>query len=547
MATLRPYQQETIQAIMDWYVDHNEIDQIPILQLPTGAGKSIIIAALVELFFKKWPEQHPRTLVIVPSKELAEQNAGHLDRVLPKNVSLGYYSASVGEKNPDADVIVATIGSVAKKAHLLGDIKMVIIDECHRVNPDGAGQYRSLINNLRKYCDFRVIGLTATPFRGDGIWLTDGTDPLFTSIAHKVSIGKLIEEGYLAPLVLPDKVITQIDTSNVAIDTTGDYKIDELSRSVEQAIENVAAEAITLAAERRKWIAFTPTVGNAQSFARHLNNLGVTAQVVTGDTPKKEREALISQFKKGEIRCLVSVIALTTGFDVPDIDALLWLRPTTSKVLYIQGAGRGTRIAPGKNDCLWLDFSDTTARLGPIDALSGRPKIPPSETNRDAPFATCTECGFRVIPASLMYCPECDAQLREEEPKFADKVSLAAVLSQKIIREPVRHEVNRVSYSTHLKPGKRPSMRVDYWSGIRRVASEYICFEHGGYVTDMAVAWWLKRDDLLGNIPTTTQQAIEWSSCLKEPTVIFVDVNGDFPRIIQYEFESAKHSEASIV
>ena len=134
---LRYYQQRAIDCLYDWWMAHPGAHEAPLLVLPTGAGKSVVIAELTRLLFDTWPEAHPRTVVLVPSKELAEQNADKLARLMPSHISLGYYSASLGRKRADADVIVATIGSIYKDAHLLGNIKCVIIDEAHLVNPDG--------------------------------------------------------------------------------------------------------------------------------------------------------------------------------------------------------------------------------------------------------------------------------------------------------------------------------------------------------------------------------------------------------------------------
>jgi DNA repair protein RadD len=536
---LRPYQQATLDALYAWWVAHPGIDQAPILALPTGAGKSVVIAELTRLLFDTWPEEHPRTLVIVPSKELAEQNADKLMRLLPAHLRLGYYSASVGQKRPDADVIVATIGSVAKHAHVLGNIKCVIIDECHLVNPDGAGMYRRLLADLTKYCQFRVVGLTATPFRGNGVWLTDGDDPLFTGIAHSVTMQTLLDAGHLAPLVRPSDLATRIDASGVTIASTGDYNLEALAATVDAYLDAAATEAVILATERRKWIAFTPTVDNAIRFANQLRRNGVAAQVVTGDTPKKERERLIAEFRAGRIRCLVTVLALATGFDVPDVDCIVWLRPTISPVLYIQGAGRGLRPAEGKADCLWLDFSDTTERLGPIDAIKGR-KRGPKRGQQEPPFAVCGDCGAQVRPASAMVCPECGAVLREEEAKSIRSASEAAVMLHQVAAKIVTYPVDRVSYGIHKKPGSPDSLKVEYWSGMRVVAREWVCIEHSGFAGEKARGWWWKRTR--ADCPGTVAEALEWidqegGSNILEPRTLTVNETGKYPEIIRFEFE----------
>jgi DNA repair protein RadD len=539
---LRPYQEEALDDLLTWWNGHKQFDHdAPVLVLPTGGGKAILCAALVHKMFDTFPHEHPRTLVLVPSKELAEQNAEKLRAVVQPHLTIGYYSAALGRKRPDADVIVATIGSVYQAAHLLGDIKMVIVDECHMVSPDGAGRYRQLLRDLAKYCSFRVVGLTATPFRGNGVWITDGEDPFFTGIIDKIGILKLIELGFLAPLVRPvDAIQTRIDTSTIEIASTGDYKIDQLSDCVSEYITGIAEETVRLAAERRKWIAFCATVANATLLRDTLRGLGITAEVVVGDTPKAERERLIKQFKAGEIRCLISVIALTTGFDVPDVDCVIWCRPTRSPVLYVQGSGRGLRISPGKTDCLWLDFSDTTDRLGAIDAIKGRKKIKRSAEDREAPHATCPECGCLVRPASLMYCPECNALMREivDERRAA---SNAAVLSTQALPAIVRKEVNRVTYAKHSKPDKPDSLKVEYWDGLTHIATEWICLEHTGWAKEKAASWWTYRMPSDCQLPPNVDTAVSWIKMgypLAQPCAVIVNKKAasGFPEILDYEW-----------
>ena len=536
---LRPYQQATLDALYAWWVAHPGIDQAPILVLPTGAGKSIVIAELTRLLFDTWPEEHPRTLVIVPSKELAEQNADKLQRLLPAHISLGYYSASVGQKRPDADVIVATIGSVAKNAHLLGNIKCVIVDECHLINPDGPGQYRQLLRDLAKYCQFRTAGLTATPFRGNGVWLTDGKDPLFTGIAHEVKMQELLDAGHLAPLVRPADIATRIDASGIST-ATGDYNMGELADRVTAYLPGAADDACKLAADRKKWLAFTPTVQNAADLAALLQLRGIETEVVTGDTPKKERELLIAEFRAGRIRCLVTVLALATGFDVPDVDCILWLRPTISPVLYIQGAGRGLRPADGKADCLWLDFSDTTERMGPIDAIRGRKKGK-GNPDAEAPFAVCDNCGAQVRPASALECPECGNVLREPEEKTHRSASNAAVMLNQIAAKIVTYPVDNVTYAVHKKDGSPDSLRVEYWSGMKIVAREWVCIEHSGFAGEKARGWyWKRKPQGFGAYPGAVSQLMEWINggfLLATPSTITVNETGKYPEIVRFTFE----------
>ena len=550
---LRDYQQRTLDQLYDWWMKRPR--ENPIVTVPTGGGKSVIIAELCRVLFDTWPDEHPRAVVLTPSKELCEQNYAKLANCLPSHIRLGYYSASLGRKQPDADVIVATIGSIYRSAHTLGNIRCVIIDECHLVNPAGSdvGRYRQFLTDLSRYCEFRVVGYTATPFRGNGIWLTDGDDPLFHGVAAQVTIKELLDRGFLAPLVRPvDAIQTRIDTTGVKIDN-GDYDIAELAVRVDQYLEAVVQEACRLAAERRKWLAFCPTVDNAKRMATLLTAQGAVAAVVTGETPKAEREELISQFRAGQLRCLVTVLALATGFDVPDLDCIIWLRPTRSPVLYVQGAGRGLRTAPGKTDCLWLDFSDTTERLGPIDTIKGR--LRPKPSNQSAKVCNtkvCNNCGERS-PINATFCETCGYEFPASEPdawqeKKLVKASNAAVLSSQIEPKIVTYDVTRVSYHLHhpRDTSKPDSMRVDYWSGLRKVCSEWICVAHGGFAGEKARRWWARHiPPHIGlwrtDVENPAQSAVALATLhAKRPRQIVVNESGKYPELIRaiYEHES---------
>ena len=535
---LREYQSRAVSDLFGWWTKHQGSDDIPLLVLPTAAGKSVICAEIVRQMFEQWPEFHPRTVVLVPSKELAEQNAAKLRALLPHTISVGFVSASLGTKKYNADVIVATIGSIHKAAHLLGNIKAVVIDEAHLVSQKAsdAGMYRTFLSKLGELCEFRTVGMTATPFRGNGVWLTDGDEPLFTGIASRVSMRELLNAKFIAPLVPPTKHIeTRIDASHVGI-SKGDYKVGELSREVEKYLAKVAIEATRIASERKKWIAFTPSVANAESLSDKLNELGIVSAVVCGETPKQEREDLIRQFKNHQIHCLVTVLALSVGFDVPDVDCIIWCRPTKSPVLYVQGMGRGTRIADGKDDCLVLDFTDTVERLGPVDTIQGRAKK--RSGPQEAPYSICPDCGERNAPAALV-CIYCQGQIRDEEeatPMDA-KVSLAALLSSASeIGELIWHDITRVDYAIHRKEGKPDSLRVDYFSGLLRTASEWVCFDHHGYAKEKAYQWWARRNPN-GIQPNNTFVAFGLSKQLASPARIATRKNGKYTEVKHYEFD----------
>lgn len=539
---LRDYQQRSLDELYNWWVANPLDTDIPICVLPTAAGKSVIIAELARLLFDTYPESHPRTIVIVPSKELAEQNAEKLRSRLPSHITVGYYSASLGRKQARADVIVATIGSIYQDAHLLGKISCVVIDEAHLVSQSGdnSGRYRQFLSDLSRICSYRVVGYTATPFRGNGVWLTDGESPLFTGIACTVKIKELLDAKYLSPLVVPaEGIATRIDASDIKI-TSGDYNLKELADKVHDYLPRVAMEVLTLAAERKKWIAFCATVENAQELVDLLSKQGIVTKLVCGSTPKLEREQYIREFRAGHIRCLVTVLALSTGFDVPDVDCIIWCRPTQSPVLYVQGAGRGMRIAPGKENCLWLDFSDTTERLGPVDTIKGKnQRKKRTDDESAAPSKVCSECGDRN-PISARECIHCGHEFPEpESEKVARSASRAAILAATYVSKLKTYDVTNVMYAIHRKADKPDSLRVDYYSGLLKVASEWLCFDHGGFAAAKAHKWMTSRvpGGIVGSLNTSAAYGLsQQKDLVMAPRQINVDTSGSFATITSYNF-----------
>ncbi len=528
---LRPYQSRVLEELFAWFEKHEEGD--PIVQASVGAGKSVLIAELCRRALTSWPDT--RILMCVHVKELAEQNLQKLVQIWP-NAPVGVYSASVGARQLGRAITYATIGSIAKRAHQLGRVDLLLVDECHLISDSESTMYRKLIDELRRYCPhMRVIGWTGTAFRGDGIWLTQ--QGLFTHVAASVTMAELLRDGYLAPLV-PAPTATQIDTSGVR-PSGGDYVVSALAAASDRddIVRDACAEVARLAADRRKWLVFAVTVEHAEHVAAELRSAhGVACAVVSAKTPKGERERLIRDFRAGVLRCLVNVAVLTTGFDAPEVDCIVLLRATKSPVLYVQIAGRGMRTAATKTDCLWLDFTTTTATLGPVDAIKGRAKPPRRESGgeRAAPFRYCDGCG-NPSPLTDTSCSHCGAVFPDAERiNHQAQVSGAAVLST----GPNWVSITRVAYRFHAgRDGKPDSLRVDYFSGLRVAASEWVCIEHTGYPREKARAWWEKRS--AGPVPTTVDEALERAAELREPGRIALQATDKYPQIVSVEFAPA--------
>lgn len=532
--TPRPYQSRALEELWGWFGKHNGGN--PIVEACVGAGKSLMIAMLAQRADLEFPGT--RVLVLVHQKELLEQNLEKLLAVWPE-ANVGLYSAAAGRKQLGCQLTYATIGSIWRHAHKLGRIDIVLADECHLINPKEAGMWRSFLSDLSRYNpNTRCIGWTGTPFRGNGVWLTAGDEALFTNTATRVTMRELLDLGFLSPLV-PATTVTKIDAHDVR--TSGDdYVVSELAKVTDTAelVEATCNEIVQLAAERKRWLVFAVTVQHATHVRDALRRRGVSAEMVSAKTPKQERAQLIANFRAGHIKCLVNVAVLTTGFDVPEVDFIALLRATKSPVLYVQIAGRGMRVAPGKSNCLWADFTDTTSIMGPVDEVKGR--MPTGGRKGVAPHKLCPECGSQNA-AGATECTDCGFVFPEPERiKHGDKASSAAILSSQKQTMFVTAPIDEVRYRLHVKVGSVPSLRVEYYSGMLRVATEWVCLSHEGYARKKAEAWWITRSKI-DALPKNVETALEWlafdDSILRQPSAIVINKSTKYPAIVSYEWE----------
>jgi DNA repair protein RadD len=285
---LRDYQSRTIQQLYDWFAAGNEGN--PCLVLPTGSGKSHIVAALCKDALQNWPET--RILMLTHVKELIEQNAEKMRLHWP-GAPMGIYSASIGRRDLGEPITFAGIQSVRSKARDLGHVDLVIIDECHLVNHHDAGGYRTLLANLKGINPhLRVVGLTATPYRlGHGL-ITD-KPALFDALLEPVSIEELVHKRFLSNL---RSKVTQLKLSTEGVHKRGGEYIEaELQAAVDTKDQNerVVREVISLAGDRKAWLFFCAGVQHANHVAEVLQQHGIAAECVTGETPKKQREQIL--------------------------------------------------------------------------------------------------------------------------------------------------------------------------------------------------------------------------------------------------------------
>ncbi|EOK5971225.1 DEAD/DEAH box helicase [Vibrio parahaemolyticus] len=388
MYTLRPYQADSVKAVIHYFRKHSTP---AVIVLPTGAGKSLVIAELARL-------AKGRVLVLAHVKELVEQNHAKYEGYGLKGA---IFSAGLGRKETDQQVVFASVQSVVRNLDSFkNQFSLLVIDECHRVPDDKNSSYQKVITHLRELNPgIKVLGLTATPYRLGMGWIyqyhTRGQvrteeSRFFRDCIFELPIRYLLDENFLTPARMMDAPVLSYDFSQLKPANTGRYKeaeMDMLIDKAKRATPQIVEQIIQYARERKGVMIFAATVRHAQEIHGLLPE-GETA-IVIGDTPTPERDAIIQAFKNREIKYLVNVSVLTTGFDAPHVDLIAILRPTESVSLYQQIVGRGLRLSEGKNECLVLDYAGNSYDLYQPEV--GDPK--PDSTSEIITIP-CPACGF---------------------------------------------------------------------------------------------------------------------------------------------------------
>lgn len=360
MYQLRSYQKMASDAAVTAFKSKKGRNSV--IVLPTGAGKSIVIADIASRI-----DGH--LLVLQPSKEILEQNFAKLQSY--GVIDCGCYSASVGRKDINR-ITFAMIGSIMRHMNDFKHFRYVLIDECHNVSPKD-GMYKTFIEDSERM----VIGLTATPYRlystglGSEIRFITRTRPrIFTDVLYCCQVSELVAKGYLAKLNYYD--ITSMDISRIRSNSTGaDFDERSLEEEYQRTgfygkVVNTVERLITpkSGSKRRGLLVFTRFVREAERICRDVHG----CEIVTGETPKIERENILKRFKAGEIKAVVNVGTLTTGFDYPELDTILLARPTKSLSLYYQMVGRGIR--PSERKDAWIvDMCGNIKRFGHVEDL----------------------------------------------------------------------------------------------------------------------------------------------------------------------------------
>lgn len=363
----RYYQQESHDAVIDWV---KKTKESCVIELPTGAGKSVVVAMIANSMHQISNGKH--VLCIVPKKELVEQNAEKL-RLIGGQCSM--FSASVGETCLKHALVVGTPVSIKNQIHRFGSkFCAVIIDECHQITPT----VKSIIESLQQHNpNLRVIGLSATPYRlGSGFVFeidqdgkileeSQAKNPYFKRLVYRLEARELIEQGFLSSPVV-GATNEHYDTSGLTLNKTVNFDaatVDKAFIGKGRLTSSIVADVVEKSANRKGVMFFAATIQHAHEIMESLPP--EKSAIVTGETPTSERELILLRFKNQALKYLVNVAVLTTGFDAPHTDVIAILRATESVSLLQQIIGRGLRIAPNKTECLVLDYAENIERHCP--------------------------------------------------------------------------------------------------------------------------------------------------------------------------------------
>ena len=543
---LRPYQLEAREALREAF--RNGIKR-PLVCLPTGSGKSAVIASLLNEVMAVCPLTD-RFIVAVHTQELVVQLAETFEKISGRKASI--YSSSLKRKQI-GNANFVQIQSVFKKAHLFGPCKLVVIDECDRIPVLGEGQYRNFLRELAIINpSVRLAGFTATPYRtGSGLCFGEGMP--FDELVYDANIRELIDAGFLSPLA--SKNGGAPDLSQVHM-RAGDYVPAELElcMSSEDKVRHAVTEIIRYAHDRVGVLVFASGLKHAELLRLEFERQGVVAHVIEGNMSNEDRTKHIGDFRAKRSKYLINVNVLSIGFDASHIDLIALLRPTKSPALYYQQIGRGLRTCEGKSNCLILDMSGNIYFHGPIDTLNDRVK---TKKTRDelgvAPVKTCDQC-MEICAAGCRKCPSCGnefptLEIAKHEARAADVSPLSEVTTL---------DVTSVVYHAHPSkdPTKPATIKISYQCGLTR-ACEWWSLDRlsNAYARSKSLLQLMQtpirsestlriavvgdsihvRDTATGGVTesVTTADALSWISCLQHPCNIQCTPDPTNPRYLR--------------
>lgn len=414
---LRPYQEEARQAIQrEWQEGRNKT----LLVLPTGTGKTIVFSKVIEDRVR----EGDRVLVLAHRGELLDQAADKLYQATGLKVAVEKAEQScLGSWNRVVVGSVQTMMGDKRLAEFEPDyFQTIVVDEAHHaISPS----YQKVLNHFE---EAKVLGVTATPDRGD----MKNLGSYFESLAYEYSLPEAIRSGYLSPI----KALTiplELDLSGVG-QGAGDFKASDLGTVLDPYLEQIADEMLEHCSDR-KTVVFLPLIATSQKFCEMLKERGFKAAEVNGES--KDRDEILEDFENNKYEVLCNSMLLTEGWDSPAVDCIVVLRPTRIRSLYSQMVGRGTRLSPGKDHLLVLDFLWHTERH---DLVHPAHLIATSEDVANKMTEKIEEAGAAIDIEDIFESSQKDV-IEEREQALANELKAMRRRKQKLV-DPVQYEMS---------------------------------------------------------------------------------------------------------
>jgi len=531
---LRDYQTAAVKSVYDYYLSGKTGN--PILVLPTGAGKSIVIAELLRSAMMA--DRSQRFIMLTHVRELIAQNHEKMMTLWP-TAPAGVYSAGLKRKQSQMPIVFAGIQSIYKKAAIIGHRDLAIIDECHLLSNEAEGRYHEFIGKLLEINPkMKIIGLSATPYRMKGGHLTNGK--IFTDVCYDYPVYKLIEQGYLSSVVCTAPEDAQVNLSAVHA-VAGDYNQKEMQSAfmddgmTERALDDVFSRI----RGHKCFLFFCAGIEHAEHTHQLLRSRGLRGAIVTDKTPMEERDASIAALRSGQYHYLCNNAVLTTGTDIPRIDCVVLLRSTKSRGLYVQMVGRGMRIHSDKTHCLLLDYGQNLERFGPIDMQPTSKKVLEQERDATSPFKLCKAENLRfpdVEPchkssaAKATHCYHCGAEF--VKPKLHDDIAGNGMVISPPLPEVMEVNVHDITFSKHIgRESGKETLCITYYSDTAVICREFMGLKRAYH----QLREWLGRNTW-SKIVTIEHLVNNCQDHAKLPKRIRIMKKGKYWEVIGYDF-----------
>ena len=487
---LRYYQKESVNKVWE-YIRLKEGN--PCIVLPTGAGKTIVLAEIV----KNVVSWDSRVLLLSHVKELLKQGEEKINSMV--DVDVGVYSAGLNSRDTEQQVLICGIQSVYKRACEIGKIDIIIVDEADLIPTESDGMYNKFLADMKTINPkVRVIGLTATPYRLKGGYVCK-PDNILNEICYEIGIKELQSQNFLCNMITK-KGLLQIDDSKYH-KAMGEFIESELMEDLDtvEKVHDAIEEILDYIKDRKSVLVFCINIAHAEHVVNEFIAQGESSvDMVTSKTSSTDRDLILQNFSKNQLKIICNVNVLSVGFDAPTIDCVVMMRPTGSARLYYQQVGRGFRIHQSKQNCLVLDYGGNVMRHGAVDQIKVTEK---GSREGSCPMKECPKCN-ELVMIRYEVCPACGFvfDINTTKSLHGTRANLEDIISGKSVdvTEKIIVDIKNIEVSKHEKDlGNNKfsyTLRIKYFlKGNLWVypISEWICLEHSGYAREKALEWWL--------------------------------------------------------